>query len=136
MSEYKYNTIASETVEYKSGGGIDIKITVSLQEEVTQFAPGMGWSRKSLDIKYNLSLDGKDQGLVHLQKNDGGEVIAKIGKVGLKQARYSQVLAALRVVESNVEWQKKMEARKQADIIEEEYRQHTGKVDAIMNMGM
>ena len=136
MSEYKYNTIASETVNYKSGGGIDIKITVSLQEETTQFAAGMGWSRKSLDIRYSLSLDGKDQGLVHLQKNDGGEVVAKIGKVGMRQDRYNQVLAALKIVEANIEWQKKMEARKQADIVEEEYHQHTVKVDAMMNMGL
>jgi len=131
--DYKYNAIATEAVNYKSSGGIDILITVSIVEEMTRFCEGMDWSRKSLDIKYRLHLDGKDQGLVHLQKNDSGEVVAKIGKVGLKQDRYSQVLAALESVKTNSEWQKKIAAEKQAAATDEDYRQHTARVDAMMN---
>jgi len=132
--DYKNNTIAIETVNYKSTGGIDIKIIAKLTEYCTRFCEGMEWSRKSLDTSYRLELDGKDQGLVSLRVAAQGDFVASIGKVGLNQERYRQVLDALELIKTNSEWQKKMEAEKQAAIIEEEYHQHTARVDATMNV--
>jgi len=59
-------------------------------------------------------------------------LVAKIGKIGLTQANYDLIMAAIAEVKATPEWQAKMVKKAAAEKSEKEYQKHAAAMRRIM----
>jgi hypothetical protein len=118
MAIYKFNTLTSQSMEFKSRDEQhDIKIEISLVEELQDYFNNGDFSRKDLTVNSKAWIDGKEvahsynvQPVDHI---DG--IAAVIGNVGLNAERYAKLKELNEIVKNHAEWQAKSAKRKEGE---------------------
>ena len=140
MAQYKYNTLATEVVEWVGKSGKALKVVVSLVEETMDYF-GTGEykpTRDSLRINTDSFIDSKSDvcgcWVQELGKHAQGDVVAKIGNIGLTAERAAEIKAASARVAAHPAWVEKMAQRDAGNKAEREYQAHVKAVENMMTL--
>lgn len=138
MADYKFDTLASESVAWTTAGGNAIEITVALVQESTDFFGNGEWrpARDGLNVTTTVKVGGKPQPTAWLQDVKGhAEFTHRIGAVGLTAERAAAVEAAETAVKTHPAWVAKKAATQVGIAASREYEAHTKAVDKMMRPG-
>lgn len=139
MADYKQEIAATETMEWTSGAGRSLKVTVTLSRMLTDYFRDGHWSPQGgLSGKWAIDtkswIDGNSQGGEWLRDIKQGDVVACIGKIGLKADRKAEYDAIVRRLESTPQYTEQLAAHARAEKVDREYRTHTRKVNDMMTL--
>lgn len=138
MAAYKFDKLATQTIEWTSSQGQALAITLSLVQEMTDYFGNGDWKpvRGGLNIKTTASIAGQDQGFCYLNKlTIVPGATHCVGRIALAPARAAEVQTALDALKAHPAWmaQKKAEARGLAEC--REYEAHVAAVNKMMMPG-
>jgi len=140
MAAYEYNTLATETVAWKSQSGVAIEVVISLKEETSDYF-GTGEykrTRDGLSIEMTNVVGGAKDCGVWIKSAPAGlpaGIVAVIGKVGLTAERKAEIEAAYAKIEANPEWVSLQQAKKAGMEADRAYEAHVKAVDDMMTLG-
>lgn len=140
MAAYEYNTLATETVAWKSQSGVAIEVVISLKEETSDYF-GTGEykrTRDGLSIEMTNVVGGAKNRGVWIKSAPAGlpaGIVAVIGKVGLTAERKAEIEAAYAKIEAHPEWVALQNARKAGMDADRAYEAHVKAVDDMMTLG-
>lgn len=133
----RFVTLATETVEWQSTAGSTLRFVVELVREETDHGGNIGWrtAPRGLSILQALTIDGVREHGILTPVTDHPVVVAKIGRVGLKADRYSQLRAAIAAVEAHPEYVAELAARAEGLRVMAEHEEHVARVENMMTLG-
>ena len=139
MADYRYITLATETVAWVAASGADLKVEIALRREETDYFGGGHWkpTRNGLAITTRTYVGGKlDQSsdwLRHLKGRTDG-LVASIGKVGIRPPQLALIEAAYAAIKAHPEMVALHAAKAAGDIAEREYQAHVKAVGDMMTL--
>ena len=137
MADYRYNKLASEKVAWNTSKGNKVEIEVSLNQEETDYFGNGDWqpTRGGLDITYSATIDGKNENVIGGLRSTGNAAIPyAIGRIGLITENHSKLTEAKSIVANHPAWQAKKAAEAESYRVENEYRDHTTRVENMMTL--
>lgn len=141
MADYKQEIAAQETMEWVTAAGRKLSVTVTLSRMLIDYFGDGAWSPEAgyggtWTVNLESSIDGKAQGSdwVHDLQKAQGDVVAYIGKIGLKADRKAEIEALTARVKSAPQYVEQLAARDRAEKLDQEYQQHVRKVNGMMTL--
>lgn len=89
-----------QTVNWTAGNGSEIQITVESAFELYADGTRREDGRKTVEI--TATVDGKEVDHHWVQKTNHPVAVAKLGPIGMTQANYDRLMAAIEAVESEI----------------------------------
>ncbi len=138
MADYKFDTIATQSIEWTGSTGVALVVKVSLVQESTDYFGTGDWQpvRDGLRIKTEANAGGVDQGFCALEslENVPGAT-HKVGRIALTAERAAEVAAAIKALKTHPAWLEKM-AKQEAGIkASREYEAHARAVNKMLMPG-
>jgi len=139
MAAYKYNVLASKDVIWAAQTGAELKVTVQLVQETSDYYGNGDYqpTRNSLSITLQGYVAGEADGNSSsgvTMVADKAPVVAAVGRIGLRQGQLEAINAAIVEVKSHPEWVAKMDAIQRGEQAAREYRAHVKAVDDMMTL--
>ena len=139
MAQYKQEIAATETMEWTSGAGRSLKVTVTLSRMLTDYFGNGDWSPQAglsgeWEIDTESWIDGKSQGGEWLRDIKQGDVVGCIGKIGLKADRKAETAAMVARLKGTPQYVEQLATRDRAEKVDREYRAHVRKVNDMMTL--
>lgn len=138
MADYKFDTLAAQSVEWVGKTGPALLVKVSLVQESTDYFGNGDWKpvRDGLRIKTEASIDGADQGFCGLEPlTTVPGATHKVGRIALTAERAAEIEAAIAALKNHPVWVEKM-AKQEAGIkVGREYDAHVRAVNKMMMPG-
>jgi hypothetical protein len=120
-------------IKWQAANGKELKIVVELVTSREINADGDKFAVDCCELHIRAYADAACVGYeepVKITTHPG--LVAKIGKIGLTQANYDLIMAAISEVKSTPEWQAKMAKKTAAEKAEKEYQKHATTMRKIM----
>ena len=139
MAQYKQEIAATETMEWASGAGKSLKVTVTLSRMLTDYFGNGDWSPQAgLSGEWTIDtkswIDGRSQGGEWLRDIKQGDVVGCIGKIGLKADRKAEYDAMVARLKGTPQYVEQLATRDRAEKVDREYRAHVRKVNDMMTL--
>lgn len=138
MADYKFDTLATKSVEWTGKTGLTLIVKVSLAQESTDYFGNGDWQpvRGGLRIKTEASVDGVDQGFCELERlTTVPGATHKVGRIALAPERAAEVESAIADLKNHPAWVEKM-AKQEAGIkATREYDAHVRSVKKMLMPG-
>lgn len=123
-----------EKIEWTAGTGQAIVVTVELVTEREINADGDKMTVPCCELRVWAEGNGRVLGSGEPCKCEHAVAVARIGHLGLTQANYDRVLAAINRAKASPEWQAKIARQRAAYKLDEEYERHAAAVDRMMTL--
>ena len=139
MADYRYITLATETITWAAASGAELRIEMALvREESDYFGNGdYKASRDALAINTKSYIAGKrdsERDWIRPVAGRKDGVVASFGAIGIRQPQLDDVKAARARLEAHPEWAAKVEAKKRGEQADRVYRAHVKAVESAMTL--
>jgi hypothetical protein len=139
MADYRFLTLAEQTVEFVTAGNTSIAIKITLIREESDYygngdyKPTRNGLRINTDTIVNGKTDGQGVWIKNIAVPEKGYV-AIIGRIGLTAENLARVNAAMAQVESHEAWVAKQAAEMRGMQVDREYEEHVKAVEDMMTL--
>lgn len=126
----------TKTIEWKTGNGLDAKVTVALETERyvgrNDFVGEI--TKPCCTIKVSATINGQDAGgLGYVQKIDAAPAVARIGKLGMTKTNADRVYAAIKEIENTEYVQAWREKERAAVELERKYEEDYARISQALH---
>lgn len=138
MADYKYDTLATESIEWTAGNGAALKITVDLVQESSDYFGSGDYkpTRNGLRINTKTFIGGKlDSDGDWIKAVKQGDVVGAIGRIGLRQDKLDALNALYAKIKSHPAYVALTAAREKSEQAERAYDAHVERVENMMTLG-
>ena len=138
MANYKFDTLATQSIEWTGTTGVALVVKVSLVQESTDYFGNGDWRpvRDGLRIKTEASAGGADQGFCSLEPLKGVPgATHNVGRIALTAERAAEIQSAIQALKNHSAWVKKMAKQDDGIKADREYEAHVCAVNKMMMPG-
>jgi hypothetical protein len=135
MAQHRTITLAEETISWMSASGTDLAVIVRLTRTDRDYFEDGSWEPVAggMYVSYIPVIAGKAAAPVSAIAETNHPVARHaIGKIGLTDERYAEIMAAKDRVESHPAWQAKIAATRLGVEVETELEAHRQRVENVM----
>jgi hypothetical protein len=136
MATYRYDTLATQTINWTGASGKSIALAISLQQEMWDLSGQGEYTPKSLEMLMTATIDGtvKLQNLWLSKTPEHGYPATLAGKIGVSPDLLAQIEAAISAIHTHPAWIAKETAIANADKIRGEMSASAKRLDRMMTL--